>query len=39
MKVIITVEVYDDSTVEDVERAVDTGLNDSGIDCTYDVTI
>lgn len=35
--VTVTVEVYDGSTVEDVERAVEDGLNSKGIDCTYDV--
>ena len=33
----VTIEVYDDSTVEDVERAVSAGLDSNGIDCTYDV--
>lgn len=33
----VTIEVYDDSTVEDVERAISAGLNDNGIVCTYDV--
>ena len=35
--VLITVEVYDNSTTEDVERAISTGLDNNGIDCTYDV--
>lgn len=35
--VLITVEVYDDSTVEDVEKAIDSGLNDVGINCIYNV--
>ena len=30
----ITIEVYDASTVEDVERA---GLDNNGIECTYNV--
>lgn len=33
----VTVEVYDGSTVEDVGKAIDEGLNSKGIDCTYDV--
>lgn len=33
----VTIEVYDNSTVEDVERAVCAGLDSNGIDCTYDV--
>lgn len=33
----VTIEVYDDSTVEDVERAVSAGLDSNRIDCTYDV--
>lgn len=35
--VLITIEVYDNSRVEDVEKAINSGLNDAGIDCTYDV--
>ena len=35
--ILITVEVYDDSTVEDVERVISAGLDNNGIDCTYDV--
>ena len=31
----ITIEVYDASTVEDVERAVSAGLDNNGIECTY----
>jgi hypothetical protein len=37
--IMITVEVYDKSTVEDVERAVSIGLDDCGIDCSYDIEI
>lgn len=38
MKIIlITVEVYDNSTTEDVEKAIGAGLNNNEIDCTYDV--
>lgn len=33
----VTIEVYDNSTVEDVEKAVSAGLDNNGIDCTYDV--
>lgn len=33
----VTIEVYDDSAVEDVERAVSAGLDSNGIDCIYDV--
>lgn len=35
--VTVTVEVYDGSTVEDVERVVEDGLNSKGIDCTFNV--
>ena len=33
----ITIEVYDASTVEDVERAGSAGLDNNGIECTYNV--
>ena len=33
----VTIEIYDKSTIEDVEKAIDSGLNDAGIDCTYNV--
>lgn len=33
----VTIEVYDNSTVKDVERAVSAGLDNNGIDCAYDV--
>ena len=33
----VTIEIYDNSSVEDVERAVSAGLDSNGIDCTYDV--
>lgn len=33
----VTIEIYDNSSVEDVERAVSAGLDNNGIDCTYDV--
>lgn len=35
--VLITVEIYDNSTTEDVERAISAGLDNNGIDCTYNV--
>lgn len=35
--VLVTVEIYDDSTTEDVETAISAGLDNNGIDCTYDV--
>lgn len=35
--VLITVEIYDNSTTEDIERAISAGLDNNGIDCTYDV--
>lgn len=38
MKIIlITVEVYDDSTTEDVEKVISAALDNNGIDCTYDI--
>ena len=33
----VTIEIYDNSSVEDIERAVSAGLDSNGIDCTYDV--
>lgn len=33
----VTIEVYDNSSVEDVERVVSAGLDNNGIDCTYDI--
>lgn len=33
----VTIEIYDNSSVEDVERVVSAGLDSNGIDCTYDV--
>lgn len=33
----VIIEVYDNSSVEDVERAVSAGLDNNGIDCTYEV--
>lgn len=35
--IIVTIEAYDNSSVEDVERAVSTGLDSNGIHCTYDI--
>lgn len=35
--VLITVEIYDNSTTEDIERAINAGLDNNGIDCTYNV--
>lgn len=32
----VTIEVYNNSSIEDVERAVSAGLDSNGIDCTYD---
>lgn len=33
----VTIEVYDNSSVEDIETAVSAGLDSNGIDCTYDI--
>lgn len=33
----VTIEIYDNSSVEDVERAISAGLDNNGIDCTYNV--
>lgn len=33
----ITVEVYDNTTVEQIENIVSAALDNNGIDCTYDV--
>lgn len=33
----VTIEVYDNSSVEGIEIAVGAGLDSNGIDCTYDV--
>lgn len=33
----VTVEVYDNSTIEEVEKAIDKGLNSKSIDCTYNI--
>ena len=33
----ITVEVYDGTKTEEIERIVSAALDSNGIDCTYDV--
>ena len=33
----ITVEVYDETTTEQIENIVCDALDNNGIDCTYDV--
>ena len=33
----VTIEVYDNSLVEDIEKAVSAGLDSNRVDCTYDV--
>ena len=33
----ITVEVYDGTKTEEIERIVSASLDSNGIDCTYDV--
>ena len=35
--IMVEIEIYDDSAVEDIEAALEFGLNDAGIDCTYNV--
>lgn len=35
--ILITVKVYDNSTIDDVERAISAGLDSNSIDCTYHV--
>ena len=37
MTVRIVIEINDDSSIEDVEKAIDEGLNVKGIDCLYEV--
>lgn len=37
MKVLIKLDVYDNSTLYDVERAISAGLDSNSIDCFYDV--
>lgn len=31
----VVIDVFDDSTSEDIERAVSAGLDSNGIDCIY----
>jgi hypothetical protein len=33
----ITVEVYDGTKTEEIERIVSAALDNNGIDCTYDI--
>ncbi len=33
----ITVEIYDETTVEVMENIIDKAFNDAGIDCSYEV--
>lgn len=33
----VLIDVFDDSTSEDIERAVSAGLDSNGIDCIYNV--
>lgn len=33
----VTLEVYDHTTIEEIEKSIDKAFNDSGIDCTYNV--
>lgn len=37
MKVLIKLDVYDNSTLYDVERAISAGLDSNSIDCIYNV--
>ncbi len=37
MEVLIRLDVFDDSTLNDVERAISAGLDSNSIDCTYHV--
>lgn len=38
MKIItVVIDVFDDSTSEDIERAVSAGFDSNGIDCIYNV--
>lgn len=38
MKIItVFIDVFDDSTPEDIEMAVSAGLDSNGIDCIYNV--
>lgn len=33
----VTIEIYDNSTVQEVENAIEIGLNEKGIACTYEI--
>ena len=33
----VTIQEKDNTSVEEIERAVSAGLDSNGIDCTYDV--
>lgn len=35
--ILITVKVYDNSTIDDVERAISAGLDSNSIDCIYNL--
>ncbi len=37
--ILISVKVNDNSTLEDVERAISAGLDNNSIDCTYDIEL
>ncbi len=37
MEVLIRLDVFDNSTLNDVERAISAGLDSNSIDCTYHV--
>lgn len=36
-EILIKVEVYDGTEVEDIEQIVSAALDNNGIDCTYDI--
>lgn len=36
-KINIEIEIYDETSTEDVERIISAVLDDNGIDCTYNV--
>lgn len=33
----VTIEIYDNSTVQEVENAIEIGLNEKGIACIYEI--
>lgn len=33
----VTIEIYDNSTAQEVENAIEIGLNEKGIACTYEI--